>query len=71
MRSRNKLKSIWKQMKMNTQQPKPMRHSEGSPEREVHSSTGLLKDYRQISNKQPNSTCTRTRRITTNKAQSR
>ena len=30
-------------MKMNTQQPKPMRHSEGTTEREVYSNTGLPK----------------------------
>ena len=29
---------------------------EGSLEREVHSNTGLLKEDRKISNKQPNST---------------
>ena len=37
-----------------------MRHSEGSPEREVHSDTGLTKKDRNISNKQPNPTPTRT-----------
>ena len=49
MRSREKSKSFWKQMKMNTQQPKTMGHSEGSPEREVHSNTGLPKKDRNIS----------------------
>ena len=30
--------------------PKPMGHSKGSPEREVHSDTGLPKKDREISN---------------------
>ena len=30
-------------MKMNSQQSTPMGHSKGSPEREVHSDTGLTK----------------------------
>ena len=30
-------------MKMNSQQSKPLGHSKGSPEREVHSNTGLHK----------------------------
>ena len=38
---REEVKIFWKQMKMNSQQPKPMGHSKGSPEREVHSNTGL------------------------------
>ena len=46
-----------------------MGHSKGSPEREVHSSTGLPKEERKISNKQPNPTSKRTRGTTTNKAQ--
>ena len=33
-----------------------MGHSEGSPEREVHSDTGLPKTDGNISNKQPNPT---------------
>ena len=49
-----KSKTFWKQMKMNSQQPKPIRHSKGSPEREVHSNTGLPKKDRNTSNKQPN-----------------
>ena len=44
--------------------------SEGSPTREVHSNTSLTKKDRNISNKQPNPTSTRTRGTTTNKAQS-
>ena len=39
--------------------PKPMGHSEVSPEREVYSNTGLPKKDRDISNKQPNLTLTR------------
>ena len=38
-----------------------MGHSKGSPEREVHSHTCLSKKDRNISNKQPNPTTTRTR----------
>ena len=45
-----------------------MGHSKGSPEREVHRDTGLPKKDRNISNKQPNPTSTRTGG-TTNKAQ--
>ena len=47
-----------------------MGHSEGSPEREVNSDTGLPKKDRNILNKQPNTTFTRAGRTTTNKAQS-
>ena len=60
MRLGKKSKSFWKQMKTNSQQPKLMGHSEGSPEREVHSNTSLSKEDRHISNKQPNPTLTRT-----------
>ena len=45
---------------MNTQQSKMQGHSAGSPERKVHSNTGLPKKNRNISNKQPNPTTTRT-----------
>ena len=47
-----------------------MGHSKGSPEREVHSDTGLSKKKktRKISNKQPNPMPTRTR-VTTKIAQ--
>ena len=38
---REEIKTFWKQMKMNSQQPKPMGHSKGSPDWEVHSNTGL------------------------------
>ena len=48
-----------------------MGHSEGSPEREVHSNTGLPKKDRNISNKQLNPTPTRTGATTTNNAQSK
>ena len=48
-----------------------MGHSEGSPEREIHSDTGLPKNDRNISNNQSNSTSTRTGGTTTNKVQSR
>ena len=46
-------------------------YREGSPEREVHSNTGLSKEDRKISNKQPNPTSTRTRGTTTKPRASR
>ena len=47
-----------------------MGHSKGSPEREVHSNTGLPKKDRKISNiKQPYPTSKTTRGTTTNKGQ--
>ena len=49
--------------------PKLMGHSEGSPEREVHSTTGLPKKDRNIPNKQPNPMPTRTWGTTTQTAQ--
>ena len=48
---------------------KLMRHSKGSPEREVDSNTGLPKKDRNISNKKPNPTPTRTAGTTTKTAQ--
>ena len=48
-----------------------MRHSEGSPESEVHSDTGLSKKGRNISNKLPNPTFTRSGGTITKKAQSK
>ena len=48
-----------------------MGHSEGSPEREVHSDTGPPKTDRNISNKQPNPTPTRIQRTTTKPRTSR
>ena len=48
-----------------------MGHSEGSPEREVHSDTGLPKKNRNISKKQPNLTPTRIRGTTTKTVQSK
>ena len=58
-------------MKMNSQNPKLMGHSEGSPEREVHSDTGLTKKDRNISDKQPNPTSTKTRETKKKTAQSK
>ena len=46
-----------------------MRHRKGSPERDVHSGTGLRKKDRNISNKQPNCTPTRTGETTTKTTQ--
>ena len=51
--------------------PKLMGHSEGIPEREVHRDTGLPKKSRNISNKQPNPTCTRIWRTTTKTVESK
>ena len=48
-----------------------MGHSKGSPEREVHSNTGLAEKDRNISNKQPNRTHTRTQGTTTKTAHSK
>ena len=48
-----------------------MGHSEGSPEREVCSNTGLLKKYRNISKKQPIPTSTGTGGTPTKTAQSK
>ena len=48
-----------------------MGHREGSSEREVHSNTGLPKEDRKISNKKPNPTSKRVRRMTTNPIASR
>ena len=45
--------------------PKLIGQSEGSPERGLHSDTGLPKKDRNISNKQPNPTPTRTGGTTT------
>ena len=48
-----------------------MAHSAGNPEKaEVHSDTVELKKHRNISNKQPNLTSTRTGGTKTNKDQS-
>ena len=71
MRLGKKSKSFWKQTKMNSRQSKTVGHSEDSPEREVHSDTGLPEKDRTISNKQPNTTPTRTRGTTTKTAQSK
>ena len=51
--------------------PKPMGHSKCSPEKEVRSDTGLTKKNRNISNKQPNPTPTRTRGTTTKNTQTK
>ena len=66
-----KSKSLWKEMKMNIQQPKNYGHSKGSPEREVHSNTGLPNRDRNISNKQLKLASTRTEGTTTVKAQNK
>ena len=71
MRSEKKSKSFWKQMKINSQQSKAYEHSEGSPNREVHSNTGLPSKDRNISNKEPNPIPTRTGGTTTKTAQNK
>ena len=48
-----------------------MGHSKGSPKREVPGDTGLSKKDRNISNKQPHHTPTRTGPTTANTAQSK
>ena len=42
--------------KLTQNNPKPMGHSKGKPEREVHSITDLLQEDIKISNKQSNPT---------------
>ena len=66
-----KSKTFWKQIKMNSQHTKLMGHSSGSSERKVCSHTDIPKKYRNISNKQPNTTPTRTRGTTTKTARSK
>ena len=51
--------------------PKPMGHSESSPERKVYSNTCLPKKDRNISNKEPNPTSTRILGTTKNKGWSK
>ena len=52
-----------------THNPKLVGHSYDSPEREVHSDIGLPKKDRNLSNKQPNPTLTRTWGATTKTTQ--
>ena len=63
IRSSWKLKISGNKWKWTHNNPK----SEGSTERVLHSNTGLSKEDRKISNKQPNPTSKRTRRTTTKK----
>ena len=67
-RNQNVSRSIWKWTYNN---PKLKGQSEGSTEREVHSNIGLPKKDRNISNKQPNTTSTRTKGTTTQTTQNR
>ena len=71
MRLGKKSKSFWKQMKWPHNNPKPMGHRKGSPERKVYGNTGLPKKNRHSSNKQPNHTPTRTQGTKTKTAQSK
>ena len=72
MRLREKNQKVpWKKWKWTHNSPKLMGHSEGTPEREVHSNTSLLKKDRNISNKQPHPTPTTARGRTTKKTQSK
>ena len=59
MRLGKKSKVSGNKWKWTHNNPKLMGQSEGSPEKEVHSDTGLPKNNINISNKQPNSTSTR------------
>ena len=47
--SKEEVKKLLEIMKMNSQQPKLMGHSKGSPEKEVHGNTGLPTKDRNIS----------------------
>ena len=69
MRLGKKSKGFQKQIKIIHNNTKPMGHNKGSPEREVHSNTGLPKKNRNSSNKLPNPSPTRTRGTTTKTAQ--
>ena len=71
MRLGNKSKSFWKQMKMNSQQSKTYGTQQRQSWGKVHSDTGLPRKDRNISNKQPNRTPTRTRVRTTETTQSK
>ena len=57
-------------MKMNTKQSKTYGTDQRQYSEGIHSDTGQTKKDRNISNKQPNPTSTRTGGTTTNKAQS-
>ena len=70
MRSR-KIRTFLKKNENEQNSPKFMGHSEGSPEKEVHSDTILPKKDTNISNKQPNPKSTRTIRKTTKPRESR
>ena len=48
---KEEIKKYLEAMKWTHNNPKPMGHSEGSPEREVHRNEGLPKEDRKISNK--------------------
>ena len=69
MKSRKKSKFSRNKWKRTHKNPKPTGHSEGTPEKEVHSNTGLLKNDRKFSNKWPDPTSTNTRETTTNETQ--
>ena len=66
-----KSKFFGKKRKQTHNNPKLMGHSKGSPEREVHSNTGLPKKDRNISNKQPKPMPTRIRGTLTKTSQSK
>ena len=53
---KKEIKYAQKQMKMKTQQPKPMGFSKSSSKGKVHSNTSLPQETREKSNKKPNST---------------
>ena len=63
---KKKLKSIWKQMKMKTQQSKTLESSKSSSKTQVYNNTSLPQ-ARKISSKKPNLTSKGARKTTTNK----
>ena len=71
MKSRKKPKVSGKEWKWTHNNPKDMVHSKGSPEKKIHSNTGLSTEHRKILNKQLNPTSKRTWGTTTKKVPSK
>ena len=70
MKSKSKSENTSKQIKVENNFPKFWGYSKSSSKKEIHSKTGLPREIRKISNKQPNLPCKRIRKRRTNKAQS-
>ena len=68
-KSKRKLKSTWKPMKMITPQHKISGCSKGGHKREVYSNPGLPKEGRKVSDTQPKLTPQRAGKRTANKTQ--